>query len=144
MAIAEGQFSQIGNYNIKVKEKYGSEDKKLKDVIIHQKKNKPGNYTVIKSKEGEIISEENSDILQLKLYSGNYYDEILSEDYTKKIKKPFIKSFFEEYLINIDIASLNDVDFSQEDDVNKHSMMSVNELNVAIDSLKIKTHTMLH
>ena len=46
--------------------------------------------------------------------------------------------FFEEYLINIDIASLNDVDFSQEDDVNKHSMMSVNELNVAIDSLKIK------
>ena len=138
MAIAEGQFSQIGNYNIKVKEKYGSEDKKLKDVIIHQKKNKPGNYTVIKSKEGEIISEENSDILQLKLYSGNYYDEILSEDYTKTIKKPFIKSFFEEYLINIDIASLNDVDFSQEDDVNKHSMMSVNELNVAIDSLKIK------
>ena len=138
MAIAEGQFSQIGNYNIKVKEKYGSEDKKLKDVIIHQKKNKPGNYTVIKSKEGEIISEENSDILQLKLYSGNYYDEILSEDYTKNIKKPFIKSFFEEYLINIDIASLNDVDFSQEDDVNKHSMMSVNELNVAIDSLKIK------
>ena len=85
MAIAEGQFSQIGDYNIKVDNKYGNEDKLLNRVIIHQKKNKPGNYTVIKSKNGEIISNENSDILQLKLYDGNYYDEIISEDYSKKI-----------------------------------------------------------
>ena len=138
MAIAEGQFSQIGDYNIKVEDKYGNEGKLLDKVIIHQKKNKPGNYTVIKSKKGEIISEENSDILQLKLYQGNYYDEVISEDYSKKIKKPFVKSYFEEYLINIDLASLNDVDFSQEEDVSKHSMMRVNELNKAIDSLIIK------
>tara|TARA_S200000501_G_scaffold299508_1_gene286287 strand:+ start:8055 stop:9413 length:1359 start_codon:yes stop_codon:yes gene_type:complete len=135
MAIAEGQFSQIGDYNIKVENKYGNEGKLLDKVIIHQKKNKPGNYTVIKSKTGEIISEENSDILQLKLYSGNYYEEIISEDYSKKIKKPFVKSYFEEYLINIDIASINEVDFSEEEDVSKHSMMRVNELNAAIDSL---------
>ena len=138
MAIAEGQFSQIGDYNIKVKNKYGNESKLLDEVIIHQKKNKPGNYTVIKSKKGEIISEENSDILQLKLYDGNYYDEVISVDYSKKVKKPFVKSYFKEYQINIDIASINDVDFSQEDDVNKHSMMKVNELNSAIDSLSKK------
>ena len=93
---------------------------------------------MIKSKKGEIISKENSDILQLKLYDGNYYDEVLVEDYSKKIKKPFVKSYFTEYLINIDIASINDVDFSQEDDVNKHSMMKVNELSYAIDSLSKK------
>ena len=138
MAIAEGQFSQIGSYNIKVDKKYGNENKLLEKVIIHQKKNKPGNFTVIKSKKGEIISEENSNILQLKLYNGNYYDELISDDYTKKIKKPFVKSNFKEYLINIDIASINEVDFSQEDDVNKHSMMKVNELSSAIDSLSIK------
>ena len=138
MAIAEGQFSQIGDYNIKVKNKYGNESKLLDEVIIHQKKNRPGNYTVIKSKKGEIISEENSDILQLKLYDGNYYDEVISVDYSKKVKKPFVKSYFKEYQINIDIASINDVDFSQEDDVNKHSMMKVNELNSAIDSLSKK------
>ena len=138
MAIAEGQFSQIGDYNIKVEDKYGNDGKLLDRVIIHQKKNKPGNYTVIKSQKGEIISEENSDILQLKLYKGNYYDEIISEDYSKKIKKPFVKSYFKEYLINIDLASLNDVDFSQEEDVSKHSMMRVDELSKAIDSLIIK------
>ena len=138
MAIAEGQFSQIGDYNIKVENKYGNEGKLLDKVIIHQKKNKPGNYTVIKSKTGEIISKENSDILQLKLFDGNYYDEIISEDYSQNIKKPFVKSYFEEYLINIDIASINDVDFNEEDDVNKHSMMKVNELSAAIDSLTDK------
>tara|TARA_B100001027_G_scaffold8526_1_gene5346 strand:+ start:458 stop:1816 length:1359 start_codon:yes stop_codon:yes gene_type:complete len=138
MAIAEGQFSQIGDYNIKVENKYGNEGKLLDKVIIHQKKNKPGNYTVIKSKTGEIISKENSDILQLKLFDGNYYDEIISKDYSQNIKKPFVKSYFEEYLINIDIASINDVDFNEEDDVNKHSMMKVNELSAAIDSLTDK------
>ena len=138
MAIAEGQFSQIGDYNIKVENKYGNEGKLLDKVIIHQKKNKPGNYTVIKSKTGEIISKENSDILQLKLFDGNYYDEIISKDYSQNIKKPFVKSYFEEYLINIDIASINDVDFNEEDDVNKHSMMKVNELSAAIDSLTYK------
>lgn len=138
MAIAEGQFSQIGNYNIKVDNKYGPESKLLDKVIIHQKKNKPGNYTVIKSKYGEIISSEESDILQLKLYDGNYYDEIINDDYRRNLKKPFVKSSFDEYLINIDIASLNDVDFSEEDEVNKYSTMSLKQLNFTIDSLRKK------
>mgnify|MGYP001394191226 CR=1 FL=1 len=141
MAIAEGQFSQIGDYNIMVENKYGTEGKLLEKVIIHQKKNKPGNYTVIKSKKGEIISEDNSNILRLKLIDGNYYDEIISKDYSNRIKKPFVKSYFDEYLINIDIASLNDVDFSQEEDVNKHSMMNIGELIFAIDSLNNKKTT---
>tara|TARA_Y100000991_G_scaffold148166_1_gene112199 strand:+ start:1064 stop:2422 length:1359 start_codon:yes stop_codon:yes gene_type:complete len=138
MAIAEGQFSQIGDYNIMVENKYGNDNKLLEKTIIHKKKKKSGNYTVIKSKSGKIISDENSDILQLKLIDGNYYDEIISEDYSKKIKKPFVKTYFKEYLINIDIASLNEVDFSQEDNVNKHSMMKISELSYAIDSLKEK------
>ena len=92
MAIAEGQFSQIGDYNIKVENKYGNDGKLLDKVIIHQKKNKPGNFTVIKSKTGEIVSSEGSDILQLKLYDGNYYDEIISEDYSKKLKNHLLKA----------------------------------------------------
>ena len=41
-------------------------------------------------------------------------------------------------MINIDIASLNEVDFSEEDDINRHSMMKVDELKTTIDSLKEK------
>ena len=87
MAIAEGQFNQIGDIDIKVKDKSGDNGQYLTDVIIHQKKGVIGNYTVIKSKTGEITSSSDSDILQLKLYDGNYYDEIISTDYKKRINK---------------------------------------------------------
>ena len=38
MAIAEGQFNEIGNINIKVAEKSGERGQYLKNVVIHQKK----------------------------------------------------------------------------------------------------------
>ena len=47
MAIAEGQFNQLNDINIKVAEKSGDNGEYLKDVIIHQKKSGVnGNYTV--------------------------------------------------------------------------------------------------
>ena len=81
MAIAEGQFSQIGNYNIKVENKYGVDGRNLENIIIHQKKQKAGNYTVIKSNKGKILSSDNSNILKLVLFDGYYYDEIISDEY---------------------------------------------------------------
>lgn len=138
MAIAEGQFSQIGDINIKVEDKYGNRGQYLTDVIIHQKKNKLGNYTVIKSKTGEITSETDSDILQLKLYDGNYYDEVITKDYRVNKSKPFVKSYFKEYMLNIDLSLINDVDFNQEGSANRYSMLNVRDLNTTIDSLVIK------
>jgi lipopolysaccharide export system permease protein len=59
MAIAEGQFNQLNEINIKVAEKSGENGEFLRDVIIHQKKgNFTGNFTVIKSKTGEFISDD--------------------------------------------------------------------------------------
>ena len=138
MAIAEGQFSEIGDINIKVEDKYGNRGQYLTDVIIHQKKNKLGNYTVIKSKTGEITSEADSDILQLKLYDGNYYDEVITKDYRANKSNPFVKSYFKEYMLNIDLSLINDVDFNQEGSANRYSMLNVRDLNTTIDSLVIK------
>ena len=100
MAIAEGQFNQLKDINIKVSKKTGKNGQFLEDVIIHQKKgNTFGNYTVIKSKTGEFISDENSDILQLILYDGNYYDELQPANYVKRTKnRPLVKSTFERYV----------------------------------------------
>jgi lipopolysaccharide export system permease protein len=138
MAIAEGQFSEIGDFNIKVEEKYGNRGQYLTDVIVHQKKNTPGNYTVIKSETGEITSESDSDILQLKLYDGNYYDEVINKDYRVSKSKPFVKSYFKEYMLNIDLSLINDVDFNQEGSANRYSMLNVEDLNTTIDSLVSK------
>ena len=138
MAIAEGQFSEIGDFNIKVEDKYGNRGQYLTDVIIHQKKNRVGNYTVIKSKTGEITSKTNSDILQLKLYDGNYYDEVVTKNYKISTTKPFVKSYFEEYTLNIDLASINNVDFDQQESKNRYSMLNIQDLTITIDSLEEK------
>ena len=135
MAIAEGQFNQIGSINIKVKNKTGDKGQYLTDVIIHQKKNKVGNYTVIKSKTGEISSSLDSDILQLKLFDGNYYDEVTPSDYKQRAKKPHLKSYLKEYILNINLAEINNVDFDDKENVNKYTMLSVSDLNITLDSL---------
>tara|TARA_B110000971_G_scaffold215913_1_gene250133 strand:+ start:1978 stop:3891 length:1914 start_codon:yes stop_codon:yes gene_type:complete len=137
IAIAEGQFNQLNDINIKVSEKSGDNGQYLKDVIIHQKKGSvTGNYTVIKSNTGEFISDESSNVLQLVLIDGNYYDEIQPADYTKRTKnKPQVKSTFEKYIINIDLSKFNDIDFESQDKVTKHTMLNVIDLNTALDSL---------
>ena len=140
MAIAEGQFNQIGSINIKVANKTGDKGQYLEDVIIHQKKgNYSGNHTVIKSKTGEITSSVDSDVLQLVLYDGNYYDALQPKDYNEReIKKPFVKSAFETYTLNVDLSQINNVDFDNTDVSSKYSMLTAKELDFTIDSLKIK------
>ncbi|MDA9970825.1 LptF/LptG family permease, partial [Flavobacteriaceae bacterium] len=140
MAIAEGQFNQLNDINIKVAEKSGENGEFLRDVIIHQKKGTfTGNFTVIKANTGEFISDDTSDILQLVLFDGNYYDEIQSKDYTKRTKnRPQVKSTFEKYIINIDVSQFNDIDFESKETITKHTMLNVMDLKTAIDSLNTK------
>ncbi len=139
MAIAEGQFNDIGEYNIKVEEKSGEKGEFLKNVVIHKKGMKrSGNTTVIISETGELKSNENSNILQLVLYEGHYYEEIFSKDPKKRIKKPHAKSYFEEYTINVDLEGLNDVDIDDKSYDNRYNMLNVSSLNYTIDSLYVK------
>ena len=137
MIVAEGQFNQIQDINIKVAKKSGENGEFLEDVIIHQKKgNASGNYTVIKSKTGEFYSDEFSDLVQLILYNGNYYDEIQSANYQKRTKnRPQVKSTFERYVINIDVSKFNDIDFDKKNTNTRYNMLGVAELNTTIDSL---------
>ena len=118
-AIAEGQFNDLGNLNIKVDKKTGDRGQFLENVLIHQKKSKmAGNYTVMISENGELKSEENSDILQLVLYNGNYDDEVVPKDVKEREKKPHVKSYFDTYTINVDLGRLNEVDFEESPAVN--------------------------
>jgi lipopolysaccharide export system permease protein len=145
MAIAEGQFNQLNDINIKVAEKSGNNGQYLKDVIIHQKKGRTkGNFTVIKSNTGEFVSDEFSDVLQLVLIDGNYYDDIQPKDYIKRTKnKPSVKSKFDKYIINIDLSKFNDIDFESKDKVTKHTMLNVVDLSTALDSLNKSKDLML-
>ncbi len=135
MAIVEGVFTDLGEYNIKVEKKSGDNDQFLHNVIIHKssKKNR-GNFTVIKSESGELYSEDNSNILQLILFNGNYYDEIVPKNYEERQRLPHVKSSFDEYTINIDLSDFNNVDYEDESVKHPYKMLNTDELRVQIDS----------
>ncbi|RNC86431.1 MAG: YjgP/YjgQ family permease [Winogradskyella sp.] len=137
LAIAEGQFNDIGNINIKVDKKSGDRGQYLEKVIIHQKKSvKRGNYTVIVAENGELKSDEDSNILELELTNGNYYDELVSRDIRKFNKrKPHAQSQFKTYTINIDLGKLNSIDMDEKNTDDRFSMQDVSDLNYTIDSL---------
>ncbi|MEO8254995.1 MAG: LptF/LptG family permease [Flavobacterium sp.] len=136
MAITEGQFSDVGYYNIKVNKKSGENGNTLTGITIHKKSmNGDGSKTVIKAKDGELISSEKSSILQMVLNNGNYYEDITPKKYTDRNKFPFAKSSFKKYTINIDLSQLNNVDVDEEKSASSNTMLTLNELNYTLDSL---------
>lgn len=140
MAIVEGQFSDLGDLNIKVGNKYGDNGQFLEEVTIHMATfNRPGNYKVIKAKKGELLSQEGEDILQLKLYDGNYYNELQPKEIEERKKKQHVKSAFESYTINVDLSEINNVNFDDEGFATRYNMLTIGELGITIDSLSGKT-----
>ena len=135
MAIAEGQFSDIGEYNIKVNKKSGDKGEKLEGITIHKKAiNGSGNNIVIKAKNGILVNNEDSNLLQMILYDGNYYENIIPKKYEERARVPFIKASFKKDIINIDLSKLN----TNQDDgeiANTNSMLNVSELTFTLDSL---------
>ena len=136
MAIAEGQFSQIGLYSIKVDKKTGENGNHLTGVTIHKKSiNGDGARTVIKAKYGDLISSENSNLLKLVLNDGFYYEDIIPNKYEDRKKIPFAKATFKKDVINMDLSILNGNENNQSI-TNTSNMLNLSELNYTIDSLK--------
>jgi lipopolysaccharide export system permease protein len=135
MAIAEGQFSEIGYYTIKVDKKSGENGNHLTGITIHKKSLRgDGVRTVIKAKDGDLISNENSNILKLVLNDGYYYEDIIPKRYEDRNKIPFAKASFKKDVINLDLSVLNG-DPSDQNITNTTTMLNINELNYTIDSL---------
>lgn len=142
MLLAEGQFNDVGTYNIKFADKHGDRDQYLNDITIHIKaKDGRTNATMIKAKTGELASEKDSNVLKLILFDGNYYTDIFRKKTKEKNKKPFAKSTFEKYIINIDLSKLNNVDFDEKSHTDKYNMLDIIGLTKTIDSLSEKRIT---
>ena len=136
LAITKGQFNEIGNYNIKVEDKSGENGEILKNIVIHKKAaTNAKNKTVIIAESGLLEGNVNSNLIQLILYNGNYYEEIVNRDPKQNKKKPYAKSYFEEYIINVDLEGLNDVDMDDQSYDNRYNMLNASGLSKKIDSL---------
>lgn len=144
MLLAKGQFNEVEGteYNIKFEDKHGERDQYLENVTIHVKgSDGRTNATTIKSKSGELANEKDSNVLKLILFDGNYYTDVSTNNIKSRNKKPFAKSSFEKYIINIDLSQMNNVDFDEQSQTDKYNMLDVVGLHKTIDSLSKKEIT---
>lgn len=136
MVIAEGQFNDVMDYNIKVEKKSGENGRYLKGVVMHKKSQRNNaNNTVIVAKNGELIGEEDSDVLQFILFDGYFYDDTPSKNRAERSRHPMVMSHFEKYIINIDLSQLNSNDLDEKNVSDKYNMLNIADLNYTIDSL---------
>lgn len=136
MVIAEGQFNDVMDYNIKVEKKSGENGRYLRGVVMHKKSQKNNaNNTVIVAETGELIGEEDSDVLQFILYNGYFYDDTPPKDRKDRDRHPMVMSYFEKYIINIDLSQLNSNDLDEKNVSDKYNMLNISDLNYTIDSL---------
>ncbi|WP_424118951.1 LptF/LptG family permease [Robiginitalea sp.] len=133
--IVEGVFSDFEGRNIKVGRKYGENDRFLEDVIIHMKSRLQRNTTVIRAEKGELVSGAGSDIIQLKLMDGHYYEELIQKSGTAGNSHPFTKADFDTYVMNIEIPD-NLEDLEADRNVETDKMKNVGRLITDIDSIE--------
>ncbi|OBR38364.1 permease [Maribacter hydrothermalis] len=134
--VSEGVFSDFEGMNIKVDEKYGDNDRFLRNVIIHIKSKNNLNTTVIKSESGELVSSEASDLIQLVLKNGHYYEDVTSKSNDSKMKFPFAQANFDTYTMNIEIPEINNDELEEERDISTDKMKNISRLTKDIDSLR--------
>ncbi|UUV20571.1 LptF/LptG family permease [Paenimyroides aestuarii] len=134
MAISAGQFNSLGALNIKVEEKYGEKDEQLRNVTMHViNQQNSQNKTVIKAKTGKIETNENSPILKLHLFDGNYYEDVTTR--RSSSNEPFIKSDFKHYIMSIDVSEFDKSEEELQEISNTANMMNISQLAYTIDSL---------
>jgi len=138
MAIGEGQFSKIGTTTtIHVEKKSGENGSFLEGITMHMKKGEFSTVTtVIKAKKGVLKSDESTNLLQLDLLDGNYYEDIQPKKFEDRDKLPFAKSSFKKYTVTIDLAKLNGASEDGAEIVNAYNMLNMSELKYTIDSLQ--------
>ena len=138
MAIGEGQFSKIGTTTtIHVAKKSGENGSFLEGITMHMKKGEFSTVTtVIKAKKGVLKSDESTNLLQLDLLDGNYYEDIQPKKFEDRDKLPFAKSSFKKYTVTIDLAKLNGASEDGAEIVNAYNMLNMSELKYTIDSLQ--------
>ena len=139
LALIPGTFNtDIPGYSIKFSEKYGEEDNLLKDVHIYYDLDKGRTNTkVITANNGEITTEKGSKYMTLVLKDGYHYEELPEDKKSFSLQKnmPATKAHFDEYIVNIDISVLSNID--TKDYKEDREMLSLKQLSYYTDSLKL-------
>ena len=134
--IREGEFyNDIDGYSIKVDRK-DLETNKLFGILIYDHNSKQSNDKVISAESGEMNFTNNGKYLELKLFNGSSYVEVYNNNRNRTFPHQRIK--FKENIIRFDLKKFGLKQSDESIYKNHYSMMSINQLNHSIDSLKTK------
>lgn len=139
LALVPGSFNtEIPNYQIKFDEKYGEEDNLLKNVLIYDLSARRGNNKIITAKHGELISDEGSRYMTLKLKDGHFFEHHVNDNtrYTERFRMKASYADFDEYTINIDISSFSDEGIEDIKHRRNFNMLSLKQLKDTLPDLK--------
>ena len=149
LSIENGVFyNGIEGVSIRVMEK-NPDTGMLKDILIYDHRNQNGgNKTVIKASEGEMTQTEDKRFLILTLRNGATYDEKEESSKPKRIvgksqqqqerSFPYVHGNFQEMVIRLDLSNLVFKNNDEEIFKNSFEMMTIPQLERAIDSLQIQ------
>lgn len=134
--IREGEFyNEIDGYSIKVGKK-DSETNSLYNILIYDHTSKQSNDKIITAKSGEMKFKNNGKLLELILYNGSSYIEIFNKERSQKLAHQRIN--FLQNIIRFDLKKFGLKRSDENIYKNHYSMMTIEQLNKAIDSLDIK------
>ncbi len=128
-------YTGIDGYSIKVADKYGPDQNLLDEILIYDHTQNNGNMKVIIADSGKMKVTDDEQFLEITLYDGHSYEDMVPKKRKDRDNKPFIRSDFRESLIRFNLS-----DF-QGDDLRKtgrkeYDMLSVIQLNEVVDSLQ--------
>ncbi len=134
--IREGVFySGIEGYSIKVGEKYGPDKNMLRNVYVYDHTKNSGNQKVVSSATGKMEVTPDEMYLNIELFEGNSYEDVVPDRPRQRDNYPFIKSSFDRALIRFNLSDFQAGDLrsgSRKD----YDMLNVVQLVETADSLK--------
>lgn len=129
--IKEGIFyNDIDGYSIKIENKSNSENL-LNNILIYDHTDNTGNKKVISAKSGKMVISDDEKYMELTLYNGNSYIELINN---KNKKSNHRKITFKEDLIRFDLSSF-DLKNSELLYKGHYAMLNNSQLEKSIDSL---------
>lgn len=136
-------YTGIEGYSIKVANKYGPDQNLLDEIIIYDHTQNNGNMKVIIADSGKMKVTDDEQFLEITLYDGHSYEDMVPKKRKDRDNKPFVRSDFQESLIRF---SLDDF---QSDDLRKtgskeFDMLNVRQLTEVVDSLNQNLRKLQH
>lgn len=136
LQIREGFFTEIPGYDFKIKEKYGEDGNRMRDIFVHSRGNSQSDIQTIRAKDGVFSNSPDQKYLILELFDGEYYiDQRKGKSIQERSRQPFINARFDTLVQYIDVSKLKEKDLNKERIGNYYRFHDTKGLFQRLDSL---------